>query len=113
MTDFGVGISFERSFDIITENGRLEPVTGGRVVEQDLAFSLLRAAQQQRGRLPDADLRSELELLTRRVASRDPRIRSVDTVNVTLAPRGEPNTATVDLAVTTADGETDAFLIEL
>jgi hypothetical protein len=113
MTDFGVGIGFEGSFDVIEQNGRLESVSGGRVIEQDLAFSLIRAASIQRGEVPDADFRAELELLTRRIASRDPRITAIEALDVDLAPSAAPRTATVDLTVATADGETDALLIEI
>jgi hypothetical protein len=113
MTDFGIGIGFEASFDVIESNGGLKAVSGERVIEQDLAFSLLREASIQRGKLPDADFRSELELLTRRVALRDPRITAINLIDIDLAPGAAPRTARVDLSVATTDGETTALIINI
>jgi hypothetical protein len=110
MSAFGTGIRLTSSFDVAESNGSLEPVDGRSVIERDVAFSLAREAEIQRGEIPDADFAAEIEILTRRVLSRDPRIATVDSVTVDLD--AGTRTVGVSVSVTTADGDTAALIFE-
>lgn len=113
MTDFGTGIKLESDFDVAERNGSIETVSGASVLERDIAFTLVRETTPERGRVPDADFAAEIELLTRRVLTRDPRINNVSSLDVDLAPAGAERTAEISLTVTAANGETDALLIDV
>jgi hypothetical protein len=118
-TSFGVGLALDSDFDVTSDVGQLGIIFGSEVIERDIAFTLAREATVVRGENPDADFASELTLLTRRVLNRDPRIDSVQSIDVDLDPRlpDDPDsgdrTATVSVDVRTASGDTDALLIEL
>jgi hypothetical protein len=108
MSVFGTGVRLTSTFDVGESNGSLETVDGRAVIERDVAFALAREAEIQRGEIPDADFAAEIEILTRRVLSRDPRIATVDSVAVDLD--AGTRVADVSVSVTTADGDTTALL---
>jgi len=109
MSEFGTGIRLTTDFDVVEANGSLESVDGRAVIERDVAFTLAREADVQRGTVPDADFAAEIEILTRRVLSRDPRIASVDSLSVDLD--SGPRSVAVSVELTTADGDTEALII--
>jgi hypothetical protein len=113
MSEFGTGFALEQSFDVAVRNGTLLTVSGRDVIERDVAFTLAREADIRRGGVPDADFRAELEVLIRRILTRDPRITGVRSLSVDLDVAGDAKTAAVDVTVGTADGATDALLIEI
>jgi len=108
MSVFGTGIRLTPTFDVGESNGSLETVDERAVIERDVAFTLAREAEIQRGEIPDADFAAEIEILTRRVLSRDPRIVAVDSVAVDLD--AGTRAVGVSVSVTTADGDTTALL---
>ncbi|AFH22095.1 hypothetical protein OSG_eHP16_00015 [environmental Halophage eHP-16] len=108
MSVFGTGVRLTSTFDVGESNGSLETVDGRAVIERDVAFALAREAEVQRGEIPDADFAAEIEILTRRVLSRDPRIATVDSVAVDLD--AGTRVADVSVSVTTADGDITALL---
>lgn len=112
-SEFGVGLQLNRSFDVRSDVGQLGTVFGQPTIQRDIAFTLAREANRLRGTIPDADFANELELLTRRVLSRDPRISTVQSVVVDLdPPTSSDRTASVEISLTTASGQTDALLID-
>jgi len=108
MSVFGTGIRLTSSFDVAELNGSLETVDGRAVIERDVAFTLAREGEIQRGSVADADYAAEIEILTRRVLSRDPRIVAVNSVTVDLDAGSRA--VEVSVAVTTADGDTTALI---
>jgi hypothetical protein len=110
MSVFGTGIRLTSTFDVGESNGSLETVDGRAVIERDVAFTLAREAEIQRGSVADADFAAEIEILTRRVLSRDPRIVTVDSVTVDLD--AGTRAVGVSVSVTTADGDTTALIFE-
>jgi|APHM01.1.fsa_nt_gi hypothetical protein len=113
MSEFGTGFALEQSFDFDTTNGTLPTVSGRAIIERDVAFTLAREADVRRGSVPDADFRAEVEVLIRRVLTRDPRITAVRSLSIDLDVGGDAKTAAVDVSVDTVDGETGALLIEI
>jgi hypothetical protein len=118
MTDLqiGTGIQLNSDLDIDAPFGQIATTTGAALIERDVAFSLVAELGIVRGQVPDADFAAEVEVETRRVLNRDPRIQTVDTVSVALSPaRNESDSDTVSVAVevTTATGETEALLIDI
>jgi hypothetical protein len=110
MSELGTGIRLTSSFDVGESNGSLETIDGRAVIERDIAFTLAREAEIQRGEIADADFAAEIEILTRRALSRDPRIAAVDSVTVDLDAGAR--TVGVSVTVTTADGDTTALIFE-
>jgi len=110
MSVFGTGIRLTSSFDVGESNGSLETVDGRSVIERDVAFTLAREAEIQRGSVADADYAAEIEILTRRVLSRDPRVATVDSVTVGLD--AGTRAVGVSVSVTTADGDTTALVFK-
>jgi len=110
MSVFGTGIRLTSTFDVGESNGSLETIDGRAVIERDVAFTLAREAEIQRGSVADADFAAEIEILTRRVLSRDPRIATVDSVAVDLD--AGTRAVGVSVPVTTADGDTTALIFE-
>jgi len=108
MSTFGTGVRLTSTFDVGESNGSLETADGRAVIERDIAFTLAREAEVQRGEIADADFAAEIEILTRRVLSRDPRIVAVDSVAVDLD--AGTRAVGVSVSVTTADGDTTALL---
>lgn len=108
MSTFGTGVRLTSTFDVSESNGSLETVDGRAVIERDVAFTLAREGEIQRGSVADADYAAEIEILTRRVLSRDPRIATVDSVTVDLD--AGTRAVGVSVSVTTADGDTTALL---
>lgn len=117
MSTFGTGFKLDRIFDVDDQNGTLPTISGSAVIERDIAFTLVRETKTKtkpgRGVIPDADFAAEIELSTRRVLTRDPRITAVQSIEVTLDVDGKPNTVAIDLVIDTADGDTEALLIEI
>jgi hypothetical protein len=113
MSEFGTGIRLGSDFDLEAPNGRLQTVSGQAVIERDLAFALAREADIRRGEVPDADFRAELELLVRRILTRDPRIAAVDSLAIDLDVAGAAKTAAVELSVQTVAGENAALILNL
>jgi hypothetical protein len=109
-SEFGTGLRLTTEFDVSEANGSLETVTGQAVIERDVAFTLAREADLQRGEIPDADYASEIEILTRRVLTRDPRLASVDSVAVDLDAGSR--SVRVSVSVTTTEGETTALILD-
>jgi|APHM01.1.fsa_nt_gi hypothetical protein len=112
----GIGIKLDSDLDISAPFGQIATTTGAALIERDVAFSLVSELGIVRGQVPDADFAAEVEVETRRVLDRDPRIQTVNTISVSLSPaRGEADADTVSVAVgvTTATGETEALLIDI
>lgn len=108
---FGVGIRLRSNLDVDDRNGSIETVSGINTLERDVAFTLISETSVQRGSVADVDYASEIEALTRRVLTRDPRIVSVDLLNVDL--NDSDTGISVSVTVTTSDDETEALLIEI
>jgi len=108
---FGTGIRLTSSFDVdVSESsGSLETVDERAIVERDIAFTLAREGEARRGTIADAEFSAEIEILTRRLLARDPRIASVDSVSVDLGAGAR--SVAVSVSVTTADGETTALIL--
>lgn len=115
MTDelFGTGFAVDSDFDIAEVNGSIQTINGRAVLERDIAFTLVREIGVERGTIPDADFAAEIELRTRRVLTRDPRITAIETITVDLEAPGKPNTAVIETSITAADGNTEALILTI
>jgi hypothetical protein len=112
----GTGIRLDSDLDIDAPFGQIATVAGDALIERDVAFGLISELNIVRGAVPDADFAAEVKLETRRVLARDPRIKAVNTVSVTLSPASsdaDAQTASVAVEVQTAQGETTALLIDV
>jgi hypothetical protein len=118
MTDLetGTGIQLDSDLDIDAPFGQIATTTGDALIERDVAFALVSELGIVRGQVPDADFAAEVEVETRRVLNRDPRIQTVDTVSVALSDARDETDAdavSVSVEVQTATGETEALLIDI
>lgn len=106
---FGTGTRLQSNLDVGEQNGSIETVSGTDTLERDTAFTLISEVSVQRGSVPDADYAAEIEALTRRVLTRDPRIVSISSLSVDLDDSASG--VSVSVTVATSDGETEALLI--
>jgi hypothetical protein len=118
MTDIqtGTGIRLDADLDIDAPFGQIATETGDALIERDVAFALVSELDVVRGAVPDADFAAEVEVKTRRVLARDPRIEAVNTVSVSLSPKSsdaDARTVSVTVEALTAQGETTALLIDV
>jgi hypothetical protein len=113
MSEFGTGIKLDADFDVSVPNGTLQTIDDRAVIERDIAFTLVRETTPERGQVPDAGFRAEIELVIRRVLNRDPRIDSIQALSIDLDVDSNATQAEIALTVDTVEGATDALLITI
>jgi len=89
----------------------MDTISGLAVLERDLAFALGRSAREEdlRGRRFNPNLREDVRILVRRVASEFDRIASLDAITVA-QPDDARRTAEVQLVVEATTGTRGEFV---